>query len=358
MKIASVVGARPNFVKLAPVHKAISTSSDHFIIHTGQHYDYEMSEIFFKEFGLPKPNFDLEVGSGSGIFQISEMLKRLEQIFTIHKFDLVIVYGDTNSTFAGALSAKKLGLRVAHIESGLRSFDMSMPEEINRILTDDISDYLFAPTRTAVDNLARQHVFGKIFYTGDLSTEIIKQALGLLHKSSILTELNLKSKSYILFTMHRVENTDSEENMTSMIRTFELLSEIEIVFPIHPRTKKILVEKNLYSRLQKCRNVRLIQPVGYLDFIQLLINSRKVITDSGGVQKEAYLASVPCITIRRNTEWIETVEEGWNTLTGMDIDKIINAVRSWLPERNIEPIFGDGNTSKEINNLIMSLLSK
>jgi UDP-N-acetylglucosamine 2-epimerase (non-hydrolysing) len=317
-----------------------------------------MSEIFFKEFGLPRPNFDLDVGSGSAAFQIGEMLKRLEQIFLEHKFDLVVVYGDTNSTFAGALCAKRMGLKVAHVESGLRSFDMSMPEEINRILTDDISDYLFAPTKTAMSNLARHHVFGRIFYTGDLSVEIISQAKSLLGKSPILTQLNLKPKAYALFTMHRAENTDSEENLVSLIRTFELLSELEIVFPVHPRTKKILIEKNLYGRLEKCRNVKLIQPVGYLDFIQLLRNSTKVITDSGGVQKEAYLLSVPCITIRNNTEWTETVEEGWNILVGTDTHKIINTTRNWLPQNQIKPIFGKGDTSAIIKDLIISLLDK
>jgi UDP-N-acetylglucosamine 2-epimerase (non-hydrolysing) len=313
-----------------------------------------MSEIFFKEFGLPAPNFDLDVGSGSASFQISEILRRLEKIFLAHKFDLVIVYGDTNSTFAGALCARKMGLKLAHVESGLRSFDICMPEEVNRILTDDISDYLFAPTRSAVDNLAAHHVLGKVFYTGDLSAEIINQAQSLLHKSSILNQLNLKPKSYVLFTMHRVENTDSKENIISIIKAFELLSQTEIVFPIHPRTKKILTERNLYTRLEGCKNVRLISPVGYLDFISLLKNSNKVVTDSGGVQKEAYLLSIPCITIRKNTEWVETVDTGWNILTGTDTAKIVEAIKRWQPKEQTKPIFGDGNTSSIIKDLIIS----
>jgi UDP-N-acetylglucosamine 2-epimerase (non-hydrolysing) len=366
MKIASVVGARPNFIKLAPIHKVIGTfSGHHTIIHTGQHYDYQLSEIFFKEFNLPKPNFDLDVGSGTAGYQIGEMIKRLEKIFLGFEFDLVLVYGDTNSTFAGALSAMRTGIKVAHVESGLRSFDRRMPEEINRLLTDHLSDYLFAPTQTAIDNLEREHVFGKVFYTGDIAVEIVKEAVQLSSKSLILNDLKLLPKSYVLFTMHRAENTDSYNSLVSVIRAFEILSkvqrEIEIVFPIHPRTAKILEEKNLYGRLKQCKNVRLIQPVGYIDFVKLMQNSKKIITDSGGVQKEAYLLGIPCITIRKNTEWIETVNVGWNLLTDINTDKIVKATRDWMPQSlpptnsRIKPIFGNGQTSMLIKDLIMSL---
>src|ERR671931_1377370 len=229
-KIASVVGARPNFIKLAPIYKAINNFSppssdhsiEHTIIHTGQHYDYSLSKIFFKEFGIPEPDFNLDVGSGTPGFQIGEMIKRIEKVFldnssssnnnnqNNNSFDLVLVYGDTNSTFAGALAAKNLGIKVAHVESGLRSFDRRMPEETNRVLTDHISDYLFAPTQTAVKNLEREHVFGKVIYTGDIAVEIIREAVQLLETrsaSSILDHLKLEPKSYILFTMHRSENT-------------------------------------------------------------------------------------------------------------------------------------------------------
>jgi UDP-N-acetylglucosamine 2-epimerase len=358
MKIASVVGARPNFIKLAPIHKAISNFSDlhHTIIHTGQHYDYKLSQIFFKEFTLPKPNYNLEVGSGTPGFQIGEMVKRLENIFLESSFDLVVVYGDTNSTFAGALSAARSGIRVAHIESGLRSFDRHMPEEINRVLTDHVSDYLFAPTPTAIKNLERENSFGKVFYTGDLSVEIVKDAVQFSSKSIILNKLQLASKSYILFTMHRAENTDSQNSLISVIRSFEILSEIKIVFPIHPRTKHILKRKNLWPRLEKCKNVKLIQPVGYVDFIKLVQNAKKIVTDSGGIQKESYLLDVPCITIRNNTEWVETVNEGWNILTGNDTNKIVKAIRDWMPATDIQkkPILGDGLTSSVIiKNLIM-----
>ena len=365
MKIASVVGARPNIIKLAPIHKAISTFSDHHhnvIIHTGQHYDYKLSEIFFKEFDLPKPDFDLNVGSATPGFQIGEMIKKLEKIFLKYNdFDLVLVYGDTNSTFAGALAAMKSGIRVAHVEAGLRSFDRRMPEEINRILTDQLSDYLFAPTQTAIENLEREHVFGKIVYSGDIAVEIINYAVQISSNSLILENLQLRRKAYILFTMHRAENTDSHDSLISIIRAFETLSEIEIVFPIHPRTANLLKKIDLYSRLEKCKNVKLIQPLNYIDFIKLMQNAKKVITDSGGVQKEAYLLSVPCITIRRNTEWIETVKSGWNILTDTDTKKIVKTTRDWMPSltsnQKIKPIFGDGHTSAIIKNSIMSLMS-
>jgi UDP-N-acetylglucosamine 2-epimerase (non-hydrolysing) len=291
------------------------------------------------------------------------MIKRLEKIFLDSEFDLVLVYGDTNSTFAGALSAMRSGIKIAHVESGLRSFDRSMPEEINRLLTDHLSDYLFAPTQTAIKNLEREHIFGKVFYTGDIAVEMVKEAVKLSSKSSILDDLQLKPKSYILFTMHRAENTNYEHNLISVIRAFEILSEVEkaeIVFPIHPRTANILKEKNLYDRLKECKNVELIQPVSYIDFIKLMQNAKKIITDSGGAQKEAYLLAVPCITIRKNTEWIETVNNGWNILTGIDTKKIVEATRDWMPlptNSQLKPIFGDGQTSMIIKDLIISIMT-
>lgn len=352
MKIASVVGARPNFVKLIPVHKTVSTVANHTIIHTGQHYDYEMSEVFFKEFNLPKPDFDLETGSGTACIQISNMIKKLEQIFIASKFDFIIVYGDTNSTFAGAFAAEKCGIKVAHVEAGLRSFDRRMPEETNRILTDHISEYLFAPTQTAVNNLNKENVAGKIIYSGDISVEVVSEAVKLSSKSTILDMLDLEPKKYVLCTMHRAENTMSEETLIPVLRAFEELSEVRIVFPIHPRTEKVLKEKNLYERLTKCQNVRLIKPVGYIDFIKLMKNAFKIITDSGGIQKESYLLAVPCITIRKNTEWVETVTQGWNIITDTDTNRIVDAVRNWIPTNQLTPIFGEGKTSTIIMNTL------
>jgi UDP-N-acetylglucosamine 2-epimerase (non-hydrolysing) len=352
VKIASIVGARPNFIKLVPVHQAISQFADHIIIHTGQHYDYELSEIFFKEFHLPKPDYNLEVGSGKPTYQICEMIRRLEPILLDAHFDLVIVYGDTNSTFAGALSANRLGINVAHVEAGLRSFDRRMPEEINRVLTDHIADYLFAPTHTAVKNLEMERVYGKVIYTGDLSVEMVKKAVDFASSSRILEDLHLEPNSYILFTMHRAENTNSRTSLISVIRAFESLPEIKILFPIHPRTAGLLKETGLMGRLENCRNIQIIPPVGYIDFIRLMQAANRVITDSGGVQKEAYLLSVPCITIRRNTEWVETVKAGWNLLTDTATDRIIHAARNWTPRRRTRPIFGNGKTSIKIASFV------
>lgn len=354
-KIVSVVGARPNFVKLKPIHDILKNDYCHEIIHTGQHYDYRLSEIFFKEFKLPIPDYNLDVGSGSPGYQVGEMIQKIENILVTRNYDLVLVYGDTNSTFAGAFAAVKSNIRVAHVEAGLRSFDRRMPEEINRILTDNLSEFLFAPTNTASTNLHCERINGKIYETGDLSVEVISEAKKLASKSSITRDLNLSLKDYIIFTMHRAENTEFNESFISIIKAFQSLSEIKIVFPLHPRTRKILEQKNLYHHLENCKNVLIIPPAGYIDFISLVQNANKIITDSGGLQKEAYLLSVPCITIRRNTEWKETVDVGWNILTDTNTDKIVHAVRKWNPS-NIRrtDVLGNGDTSKIIKKIIMT----
>ncbi|MGH9978509.1 MAG: UDP-N-acetyl glucosamine 2-epimerase, partial [Nitrososphaeraceae archaeon] len=360
MKIVSVVGARPNFVKLAPVHKSLSKYCDHIIIHTGQHYDYEMSDIFFKELRIPEPDINLGVGSATLGEQTSEMIKRLEIEFGCNqrefgervgiasKPSLVLVYGDTNSTFAGAFAASINKIPVAHIEAGLRSFDRRMPEELNRILTDHSSDILFAPTDTAARNLKNEHAAGRAINSGDISVEVVEEAWKFSKNSAILKELRLESKSFILFTMHRAESTVSYENLKTMIETFKELNErkiesvssssvakqkvsssgdyslravnndtrlsLQIVFPVHPRTEKLLKSYGLYEELIGCQNVTVTKPLGYIDFLRLIRESYKVVTDSGGLQKEAYLCSVPCITIRRSTEWVETLDQGWNKL--------------------------------------------
>jgi UDP-N-acetylglucosamine 2-epimerase len=354
LKVASIVGARPNFIKLSPIHKVLDKFFHHKIIHTGQHYDYELSDIFFKEFKIPKPTFNLDIGSGLPGFQIAEMIKEIEKILLQDKFEMVLVYGDTNSTFAGAFAAVKAGFKVAHIESGLRSFDRRMPEEINRILTDNLSNYLFAPTKTAIANLKNENIFGEVFNTGDLSVEIVREAKELASQSLILKKFQLASKSYILFTMHRAENTVYDESFISIIDALRMLEKEKIVFPMHPRTRKILNEKNLYEKIEGLSNVMIIDPVGYIDFIKLMYNAKKIITDSGGIQKESYLLSIPCITIRKNTEWIETVSEGWNVLVDINTEKIVEYVKEWIPiTNNQKQIFGEGNTSFLIKDIIM-----
>ena len=358
MKIASIVGARPNFVKLGPIHRSLESSGiEHLIVHTGQHYDYEMSDIFFSEFTLPKPDVHLGVGSGSSCFHIGEIIKRLENKLLEKQIDLVLVYGDTNSTLAGAICANKCNIKLGHIEAGLRSYDVSMPEENNRILTDHLSDYLFAPTSNAVNNLKKERIRGKVFNTGDLSVEIIEKTRSISRKSKILDILNLKSKSYLLLTMHRAENTNSKYLFIQLLETFEALKDSVIVFPIHPRTKKMFESFGLLDRLLSCSNVKTLLPVGYIDFIALLQNSLKAVTDSGGIQKEAYLLKVPCITMRKNTEWIETLRGQWNVLTGVDSKKLIKAIRKpSTGSKYSKAAFGKGKTSQVINELLSKIV--
>lgn len=356
LTVLSIVGARPNFVKLASVYKSFPKRFNHSIVHTGQHYDFEMSEIFFENFKLPKPDYDLEIGGGTRAHQIGKMIQNIEKVLRVENPKLVLVYGDTNSTFAGALAASTCNIKLAHIESGLRSFDRRMPEETNRILTDNLSDYLFAPTKTSILNLKRENNIGKIVKSGDLSVEILNDTKSILLKKKEKNPVNLEPKSYVLFTMHRAENTADKDSLIAVIKSFEKLRHLDIVFPIHPRTRKVLESYNLLENLVNCRNVKVIDPVGYPEFIQLLLNSKKVITDSGGVQKEAYILSIPCVTIRENTEWVETVAEGWNVLTGLNTNKIVNYVCNWYPSKKQKPIFGQGNTSKIINLEIEKIL--
>jgi UDP-N-acetylglucosamine 2-epimerase (non-hydrolysing) len=353
-KVVSVVGARPNFVKLKPIHDVLKNCLHHEIIHTGQHYDYRLSEIFFKEFKLPEPNYNLDIGSGTPGYQVGEMIQKIESVLLKKNYDLVLVYGDTNSTFAGAFAAHKANLKVGHIEAGLRSFDRRMPEELNRILTDNLSEFLFASTMTSSSNLRSERIRGKIYETGDLSVEIVSEARKLALNSKIIKDLGIEPKKYIVFTMHRAENTKDDNSFLSIIRAFKALPEFKIVFPLHPRTKKILEHKNLYHKLERCRNVMIVPPTGYIDFISLVLNADKIITDSGGLQKEAYLLSIPCITIRRNTEWPETVDAGWNILTDTNTDKIVDSVRGWNPSNISQPqILGNGDTAKFIKEIIL-----
>jgi len=353
----SVVGARPNFIKLAALHKPLARSFKHIIIHTGQHYDFVMSKIFFEHLEIPKPAYNLGVGSGPQGYQLGEMIKRVEGFLIKETPDLVVVYGDTNSTLAGALGSAKLHIPVAHIEAGLRSYDMKMPEEVNRVLTDQVSQYLFAPTQTAVRNLNREHVQGKIYLSGDVMVDILKDSLKIAREGSkVLDNLELEPKQYVLATIHRAENTDTRQRLRSIVQALTKIKEV-IVFPAHPRTRKALQKFNLYNRIRASRNVKLIEPLGYLDFINLERNASRIVTDSGGVQKEAYLLGIPCITLRDRTEWIETIREGWNILVDVNVDAIVGAVQKFNPEKPRKPIFGEGKASEKIvdtlrNNLV------
>ena len=351
-KIVSIVGARPNFIKCAPLSREMRTEFNEVIIHTGQHYDYEMNKVFFEELNIPDPDYHLDVGSGSHGYQTGEMIKRIEEVLLKEEPDLVLVYGDTNSTIAGALTASKLHITVAHIESGLRSYDKSMPEEINRILTDHCSDILFCPTETSVDNLKREGVMNGVHLTGDVMVDALKENIKIAEKKErILDEIDLKSKEYYLATIHRAENTDDFERLENIVDAFCEIG--NLVFPCHPRTEKSLKGFGLWDRLVK--NVRVVRPVGYLDMLMLERNAMKVLTDSGGVQKEAYIFKVPCITLRDNTEWVETVEDGWNVLVGADEEKIVREANEFEPGNKQRNVFGEGDASKKIVKIIGEL---
>lgn len=350
MKIISVVGARPQFIKCAPVSRTIRKHHEEILVHTGQHYDPEMSDIFFEELDIPKPDYNLGIGSGTQGEQTGKMIIEIEKVLLEEKPDIVLVYGDTNSTLAGALAASKLQIKVAHVEAGLRSFDRTMPEEINRVITDHISNILFCPTDTAVMNLKNEGITEGVYNVGDVMVDALKYNQKIAEeKSTILQDLNLNSKEFLLATLHRASNTDNKKNLSSIVEAFSDV-EATIVFPIHPRTRKCLKEYNLWEKILK--NTKVIPPVGYLDMLKLESNARKILTDSGGVQKEAYMLRVPCITLRDNTEWVETVEEGWNILAGADYEKIRKFIKEFEVPKKSKKMFGDGKASIKINELL------
>jgi len=353
MKVLTVVGARPQFIKASAVSKAIGEFNQHegrehikeVLVHTGQHYDYEMSKVFFEELDLREPDYYLSVGSGPHGWQTGEMLKRVEEVLLKEKPDLVMVYGDTNSTLAGALAAAKLHIPVAHVEAGLRSFNKRMPEEVNRVLTDHISTYLFCPTRTAVENLSREGIKEGVYLVGDVMCDVLLSNIERVRKKSkILEVLGIESGRYLLATIHRAENVDNPCNLKSIIEAFSLLEET-IIFPVHPRTQKALSELGICVN----SNIRVINPVGYLDMLNLEKNARLILTDSGGVQKEAYILGVPCITLREETEWVETVEAGWNCLVGVEPIRIKESIKALSPSSSSRvSIFGNGQSAREI----------
>ena len=350
MKIISVVGARPQFIKLAILSKELRENHNEIIIHTGQHYDDNMSKYFFEEMQIAKPDYNLNIGSGSHGKQTAEMLIGLEDIFLHQKPDVVITFGDTNTTLATGLAATKLNIPVAHVEAGLRSHNREMPEEINRILTDHISDYLFAPTLTAMENIKIENLYGKPFLVGDVMYDsLLYYGKIAEQKSRILKNLKLKQKEYILLTLHRPYNVDNIQKLQNIFSALKQTKRF-IVFPVHPRSRKMIESTNTIIP----ENISIIEPLGYLDFIFLQKHSEKIITDSGGIQKEAYLNGIPCITIRPETEWIETVKAGWNVLVGDKKDQLIENCLHFKPSHNRPRYFGDGNSSKKIISILES----
>ena len=352
MKIISVVGARPQFIKLAILSKELRENHNEIIIHTGQHYDDNMSRYFFEEMQIAKPDYNLNIGSGSHGKQTAEMLIGLEDIFLHQKPDVVITFGDTNTTLATGLAATKLNIPVAHVEAGLRSHNREMPEEINRILTDHISDYLFAPTLTAMENIKSENLYGKPFLVGDVMYDsLLYYGKIAEQKSRILKNLKLKQKEYILLTLHRPYNVDNIQKLQNIFSALKQTKRF-IVLPVHPRSRKMIESTNTIIP----ENISIIEPLGYLDFIFLQKHSEKIITDSGGIQKEAYLNGIPCITIRPETEWIETVKAGWNVLVGNKKDQLIENCLNFEPSHNRPRYFGDGNSSKKIISILESHL--
>lgn len=356
MRVILVAGARPNFMKIAPLIQAIgeynaSSTENHIVptlVHTGQHYDYEMSKIFFEDLEIPEPDVYLGVGSGTHGEQTGKTMIELEEVLFKQKPNLVIVVGDVNSTLAGALAAVKLHIPVAHVEAGLRSFDRAMPEEINRVLTDHCSRLLFCPTEAAVDNLKKEGISEGVYLTGDVMVDALLSSKKVSEKSDILDRLGLESEHYLVVTIHRPSNTDDRRNLENIVGALSKSGE-RVVFPIHPRTRKAISEYRIHIRGE---NMMLIEPLGYIEFLKLIHHARKILTDSGGIQKEAYILRVPCITLREKTEWVETVEDNWNILVGADKEKIVEAIRNFEPASEQRDIFGNGTAAMHICQII------
>ncbi len=359
MKIATVVGARPQFIKAAVVSWAFQKTRlvHEIIIHTGQHYDDNLSEVFFRELEIRQPAYNLNIGSDQHGAQTGRMLEAIERVLLDEAPDWVLVYGDTNSTLAGALAAAKLRIPVAHVEAGLRSFER-MAEEINRVVADHVADLLFAPTRVAAENLTREGLPGNsIHLVGDVMFDAATHYGHKAEKESrILRDLDLSTRGYVLATIHRAENTDSLERLrVGLASLARLASELPVVFPIHPRTRKVLEQTGMLREVPP--RVRLIAPVGYLDMIMLEKNARLVVTDSGGVQKEAYFYSVPCVTLRDTTEWTELIDLGWNRLAPLvDVAAVsavlCGALRSTPPPRTA--LYGDGHAAEAIAQILLN----
>ena len=363
MKLIQIVGARPQFIKYLPVYKALQWKKvKNILIHTGQHYDINMSDIFFKELGIPEPEYHLGVGSGMQGAQTAKMIEKIEEVLIKEKPDATVIYGDTNSTLAGAIASSKLHIPVFHIEAGLRSYNKNMPEEINRVLADHISTILFCPTKTAVKNLKKEgfkNILNKgellpldygekikadisepvIINVGDVMFDIIKMVRPIAEKSDILKRLKIKQKTYAVMTLHRAENVDNIDRLKKLIKFIETVEVEKIIFPVHPRTKKTL------KTIALPENIITIEPLGYLDMVKLTAESRLVLTDSGGLQKEAYWLEVPCVTLREETEWLETVELGWNVLY-----KDYKGIENFSKKEGTP--FGDGRAGERIARVI------
>ena len=343
-KIVSIVGARPQFVKAAVISRLLkdkySDKITEYLVHTGQHYDQNMSDIFFKEMRIPEPDLNLEVGSGSHGKMTGEMLSRIEEVLIDQKPDALLIYGDTNSTLAGALAASKLHIPVCHVEAGLRSYNKLMPEEQNRIVADHLSEILLCPTQTAIDNLKKEGITKGVSLTGDVMFDASIFYRTLENRNS---QLPVLPDNFFLSTIHRAENTDSKERLTSIVNALNDCGKNGIL-PLHPRTKKYLNDYGLKFN----DNIVLIDPIGYFDMLELEAKAEFIVTDSGGVQKEAYFFNKPCITLRDQTEWVETVSAGWNVIVGSDYNTIVKTIKEFVPPSEHPELYGDGNSGDKI----------
>jgi UDP-N-acetylglucosamine 2-epimerase len=347
MRIVTVIGNRPQFVKAAAVSRLLRERHDELLVHTGQHYDDELSRIFFEELGVPAPDRELGAGGGSAAEQTARMLAGLEPVLAELEPGLVLVYGDTNSTLAGALAAAQAHIPVGHVEAGMRSFDRAMPEELNRVLTDHAADLLLCSTETAMANLAREGLRERAHLVGDVMADVSLAFRDIAaERSRILAERGLEPGGYLAVTAHRAGNVDDPERLRLLVELLESLPG-RVVLPLHPRTRARLEAAGLLDRLERAEGLDLAPPVGYLDFLELVRNARAVLTDSGGVQKEAYLLGVPCVTLRDTTEWVETVEAGWNVLVDLDSEAALAALEREPPAERPE-LYGGGHAAERV----------
>ena len=345
MRVLTVIGNRPQFVKAAAVSTPLRAAGTEVMVHTGQHYDDELSRVFFDELGIPRPEHRLDLGGGSNTAQTARMLDALEPLLASEAPDVVLVYGDTNSTLAGAVAAAQAGIPIAHVEAGMRSFDRRMPEELNRVLTDHASTLLLCSSEVPAENLRAERVVGEVVVVGDVMVDVAQLVTPrVAGRTDVLDRYGVAAGGYALVTAHRAGNVDDPERLARLV---ELLRAVpgDVVFPLHPRTRARLEAAGLLDEL--ATDVILAPPLGYLDFTALLVNARAVLTDSGGVQKEAYLAGVPCVTMRPNTEWVETVEAGWNVLVDLERDAALAALERPLPSER-PPLYGDGQAGQRV----------
>jgi UDP-GlcNAc3NAcA epimerase len=354
MKILTVVGNRPQFIKAAAVSGPLRAVHEEVLVHTGQHYDEELSEIFFRELGLARPERELGIGGGSNTSQLARMLGALEPLLAQERPDAVLVYGDTNSTLAGALVAAQAGVPVVHVEAGMRSFDRAMPEEQNRVLSDHLAELLLCASRTAAENLRAESIAGRIEVVGDVMVDVaLRLQPAARADTATLHAHGVQRGGYLLLTAHRAGNVDDPARLRALVELIRALP-APVVFPLHPRTRARLRDAGLLEGLAEIEGLRVTEPLGYIELAALLCQARAVLTDSGGIQKEAYLAGVRCVTLRATTEWVETVSSGWNTLVDLDADAALAALAREPPTAR-EPLYGDGHAAEHCVQAIGSL---